>query len=63
MFKVKPHNPIYSVAAKEEKKKSHVLLWIAAVNTHLENLKAINVQHADAELLMIFHHGFVDGLK
>lgn len=62
MFKVKPHNPIYSVAAKQEKR-SHVSQWIAAANTHLENLKAINVQHSDVELLMVFHHGFVDGLK
>lgn len=32
-------------------------------NTYLENFKSINVQHSDIKLLMIFHHGFVDGLK
>lgn len=37
--------------------------WTAAVNTHLENLKTVNVQYSDVELLMVFHHGFVDGLK
>lgn len=32
-------------------------------HTYLENFKSINVQHPDIKLLMIFHHGFVDGLK
>ena len=32
-------------------------------NTYLENFKSIDVQHADIDLLVIFHHGFVDGLK
>lgn len=34
-----------------------------ARNTYLEYFKSINVQHSDIKLLMIFHHGFVDGLK
>lgn len=31
--------------------------------TNLEYFKSVNVQDSDVELLMIFHHGFVDGLK
>ena len=37
--------------------------FAAEPSTYLEYFKAINVQHADVKLLMIFHHGFVDGLK
>lgn len=32
-------------------------------NTYLKNFKSVNVQHSDIKLLMILHHGFVDGLK
>lgn len=35
----------------------------ATVTTYLEYFKAINVQHSDVKLLMVLHHGFVDGLK
>lgn len=31
--------------------------------TYLENFKAIDVQHSDVQLLMIFHHGSINGLK
>lgn len=32
-------------------------------NKYLENFKSINVQNSNIQLLMILHHGFVDGLK
>lgn len=32
-------------------------------NKYLENFKSINVQNSNVQLLMILHHGFVDGLK
>lgn len=31
--------------------------------TDLEYFKTVDVQDSDVKLLMIFHHGLVDGLK
>lgn len=33
------------------------------VTTDLEYFKTVDVQDSDVKLLMIFHHGLVDGLK
>ena len=52
---------------KKKKKKNNPAAKFQLVkrqkNTYLENFKSIDVQHADIDLLVIFHHGFVDGLK